>query len=683
MPEKMTDDELKNLIAVEFEDAIGTTGSQLAQDRARAWDYYMQKPFGNEREGHSKVVTSDVADVIDGTMPSLMRIFATAENLVMMDPVGAEDVELAQQETDGLHHIFWKDNDGFQLLDTWMTDANMQRTGYVMCWWDESEHVTTETYNGLTDADRLGLFDEDEDEIELIESDTRFAEVPLEGGDLVEQEVHDIQIRRITKRGRIRIEAVPQNEMRVSKDANKVDPGSGRMAGREREVTKDELLSLGISREKIEQLPKGGQASESPEETARREPDEHDDDITIDDSQTKYLWREAYIKADYDGDGRAETRRVVTVNGELLENDPADRQPFHALCPQPLPHKHTGRSLADRAMDIQLIGSTLLRQGLDNVYRTNQPGHAVWEQGLGDTTMADLLAPEVGKVVTFSRPVAESYTPMTVPFTAGASFEFLNYFEKAKKDRTGISSDSEGLTPDALKNIQRSVLAAATDLARMKIELVARRFGEGGLKSLFLHMHELMIKHRPKKRMVQLRNEWIPIDPQAWRKRTDLTVTVGMGIGTRDQNLLHLEALWDKLRDIVQAGGGGSIVTAQNVINMIGEFVRNSGLKDPSLFVTEGGDFAAQNEGQQQLIEAQMALQGQQLRLEQSKHELAQNKALAEHSRDLQRIEIEREDQMTKFLAMQNDMVVKLEQIATQLTKLELESGQNVPGAKV
>ncbi|GAG37941.1 unnamed protein product, partial [marine sediment metagenome] len=212
-------------------------------------------------------------------------------------------------------------------------------------------------------------------------------------------------------------------------------------------------------------------------------------------SQETIILREAFMQIDVNEDGKSELKQIFIANGKKLEMSDADRQPFHAICPHPLPHKHFGIATLEKVKDIQRISSELTRQMLNNLYRTNQPGHAVWEQGIGENTMDDLLTTRVGRIARFKRPVAESYAPMTVPFTAGESFPMLQYMDKMKRDRTGISADSEGLSPEALKNIQTTVMAQSTDLSKMKIESIARTFAETGFKTLFRHIHELVLKH--------------------------------------------------------------------------------------------------------------------------------------------------------------------------------------------
>ena len=45
----------------------------LNDERAVAIDFYNGKPFGDEEEGRSQIVTRDVAEVIDYMVPSVLR----------------------------------------------------------------------------------------------------------------------------------------------------------------------------------------------------------------------------------------------------------------------------------------------------------------------------------------------------------------------------------------------------------------------------------------------------------------------------------------------------------------------------------------------------------------------------------------------------------------------------------
>ena len=79
----MTKEELLALINSEEDSAIGFHSGVLSEQRAKALEYYLQEPFGNEEIGRSQAVSSDVSDVINWLMPSLIYVFLSSDNAVM------------------------------------------------------------------------------------------------------------------------------------------------------------------------------------------------------------------------------------------------------------------------------------------------------------------------------------------------------------------------------------------------------------------------------------------------------------------------------------------------------------------------------------------------------------------------------------------------------------------------
>ena len=704
LAEKLTDKELLAIVEAEFVGAMGKPDGDISEERTKAWKFYLGKPLGNEIEGQSSVVSNDVAEVVDSIMPSLLRIFTTADNVAEFKPVGMEDEPKAAQESDYVNHVFFQENPSYLIMYTWFLDALVQKNGIVKAYWDESEEVTTETYEGLTE-DELALLLDDE-EMEPKEQDQRVIEmtqtIPTPMGMMpqtVQVPVYDVTFKRTCKYGRVCIEPVPPEQYRISGDARSLDPCKARMVGQERDdVTRTELLEMGFDPDVVDKLPAYSEmtATRSQEGKARYDKADEQEDSSSDRSMDKIQLREAYIRVDYDGDGIAELRQVYTAGNEVLSNEECDRSCFHVLSPQPLPHKHFGRATAEKVMDIQEVQTTLLRQTLTNLYHTNNPGNAVWEHGIGENTLDDLLTTRVGRVVRFNRPVQESWQPMAIPFTAQATFPMLEYFDTVKRDRTGIASDAQGLSPDALKNIQTSVLAASVDMSRMKIEAIARTFAETGIRSLFLHIHELLLKHQNKAKVVKLRNQWIDINPAEWRERTEMTVNIGLGIGTREQNLLHLNAIAEKQQAIASNGGMNLILTPKNVYNTCAELVKNANLKNPQMFFTDPGDKMAPPPNQDQL-EVQKQAQAIQQRQQQldmmdaqikaKKVEMQSQEAMAKVQLDAQKAEVQHMKDMLEMKAkleeQQDHVTIEMEKLRNQLTDMELKYATNVPGSRV
>lgn len=80
-----------------------------------------------------------------------MDIFTSGDEVVKFEPVGPEDEDAAQQETDYINHIFLQKNPGFMILYNWFKDALLSKVGFVKVLWEEEEREERETYKGLTD----------------------------------------------------------------------------------------------------------------------------------------------------------------------------------------------------------------------------------------------------------------------------------------------------------------------------------------------------------------------------------------------------------------------------------------------------------------------------------------------------------------------------------------------------
>jgi len=669
---KLTEREIVATVDREFQTAMGAPDGQIAHERAKAYKYYNSEPLGNEIDGKSQIVTSDVSDVVDGIMPSLLKIFTTKENLVSFDATGPEDEGLAQQETEYTSYVFFKKNDdAFMTLYSWFWDALVQKNGIVKAWWDESEKVTEESYTGLTDDEVFRLLEDEE--LEAVERDEYIGESVV-NGQVVETTLHDIKFKRTCKRGRVCVEPVPPEEYRISSDATKVNPNKARMVGQERDMKRSDLIAMGFDPDVVNDLPAENKSHDSEEKIARWGVDESREG-TPDKSQEEVKVREAYIYLDVEGDGKSELRQIFTSNGKLLSDEPADRQPFHVLTSKPLPHKHFGTCPAEMVMDIQQVMTTLVRQMLDNLYQTNNPGHNVYEMALGESTMDDLLSTEIGGVAVFDRPVQEAWSPRTVPFTAAATFPMLDHWEKAKRERTGVRSDADALAPDQLKHIQSSVLRESIDMAKSKVEMIARIFAETGIKSLFLHIHELIRKHQNKPEVAKLRNQWVEVDPSSWRDRFDVTVNIGLGIGSRESNLIHLNAILELQKSMKDGGLMGLTVTPDNIYRTAAEIVRNANLKDPELFFTNPNGQMAPPPPQEQL-----QLQQQAQLLAQQKEQLdrrteAQNKTELQHAREMLKIQ---QDQKQH----DHEMRLKYEELVNQMAKISAQFDVDVMKAR-
>lgn len=704
MPERMDEEKLVRIVKNEFETAMGRPDGDIATIRKLAWNRYMRELLGNEEEGESQAMTSDVAEVVDGMMPGLMRIFATADNLCEFRPTSEEDVPGAEQETEWVNHVFWVEQENsFMELFFWIFDAVCFKNGISIAYRDQSELISEEQHTGLT-ADAIDAIVRDVENgvtMEPIErSDPYLAKVPdpLKKNpgpdDLVEIEVWDVKFRRIESGGRTIWETVPPDEFRISADANKPYTSSARFRGREREVPRSDLVTFGFDKAQVYQLPavkKDGSSANSERLNRANTADEKglggnpSASGTDDPSQDLVLWQEAYVKVDYDGDGRAELRQVFLGGGELLKwserlggggaNEVVGRDPFHVLVAKPLPHKFWAKAPVEDEIDSQATTSTLLRQSLNGIYHNNQPGHAVDEAAMSEHTLPDLLTTKIGRIARFNGDPNASHKLLTVPFNAQHSFAMIDYFDQKRKDRHGIHADSEGLTADALKNIQKGVLANMLDISTQKLELVARFMAEGGIKTLLLHLHELEQRNPSGEKVVKLRNKWVTLKPGEWRRRMDMNVNVGLGIGNRESQSVMYQQIADLQEKLVAGGYGNLIVKPKHIYATAIAICKNAKIVDPDKHFENPGEELAPPpaDAQEELKKKELEVEQRRQQLDQERqrnkdieHQLDKREQDLRHQREMFSLEEERERRQDQF-AQEN------EKLRNALAKMQLE----------
>src|SRR5262249_6307852 len=177
---KLSPAELRALLAAEKTDALSAmSASKLTEERAAALDYYLGDMSRDmpAPDGRSRAVSTDVADTVEGMMPTLMEIFSAGDEVVRFEPVGPEDVAAADQETDYVNHVFMQQNPGFLVLYSFIKDALLSKVGVVKVFWESRELEERETYVDLDDAAFAVLAGDPE--VEIVEH-TEHDRVPAE-----------------------------------------------------------------------------------------------------------------------------------------------------------------------------------------------------------------------------------------------------------------------------------------------------------------------------------------------------------------------------------------------------------------------------------------------------------------------------------------------------------------------
>ena len=718
---KMSDADLRALLAAEKADALSAmSASKLSEERAAALDYYLGDMSRDmpAPDGRSKAVSTDVADTVEGLMPALMDIFTSGDEVVRFEPVGPEDVAAAEQETDYVNHVFMQQNAGFIVLYSFIKDALLSKVGIVKVWWETREEHERETYDDLDDAAFAIIAADPEVEI-VAHTQRRMANGDPASEDPAAAEeadrssssaarhslLHDVTVRTTRTHQCARVEGVPPEEFGIARNARSIRDADYCF----HDVLKSEakLIAQGYDREQIKRLPSHA-VTDTVEAQARdtvNEGTQKQGDDGFNTASRLIRVTEHYVRMDYEGNGiarEAEARedgrehpyarerpdvrlyRITTGGeGDVLKRDgepdviEEDEIPFAAMTPVIITHRFFGRSIADLVMDIQRIKTALLRALLDNAYLANNPRTEVPESHATETTLDDLLVSRPGGIVRTKLPGGLSV--IAHPDVGGHVFPLLQYQDATREWRTGVSRQGQGVDPNALQNQVATIANQMFNAAQAKMKMIARIFAETGIRDLFSLLHAVVRKHGSQPQTARLRNQWVTVDPRDWKARNDMTINVGLGSGTRSEQLAHLNMVIGAQEKAVAA----ALVSPKNLYNSAKELTRLAGHKNVDLFFTPPGTPPAPNDPAsapiqppsdpkaqeaQQRIELEKTKAGVDAQLSAQKHQADRQMSAAKIAADTQ---FKREQLKTEFelkvRQMNAEFALRREQMAAEM----------------
>jgi len=644
---KIQDMEIIAQIEAEENIAYGVNDSALSNDRAEAIDYYLGQPFGNEEEGRSQVVSYDVQDTIESALPQLLKVFVAGDKVVQFDPKGPEDQDAADQETDYINHIVMEKNEGFKIFYVWFKDALLSKNGYVKVYAEEEEEEEEYEYKGLTDAQLQMLASDENTEVleheaypdPSINMDVVYQQAAINGVDpatVVQPMLHDVKLKITEKETEIVIENVAPENMMVSVEVSGPNLQDARFV-QHREVMQlsDIAETFDKPLEYIKSIMSDLRDTFEEESNAR---DIYDEEYDRAIESNEALVKDTYIKF------AGKRHRIVVFGNTILYKEPCEYVPFACITPMIMPHRHIGRSYADLTMDIQLIKSTLIRGQLDNMYLANNGRYAISDR----VNLDDMLTSRPGGIVRVEGDPGAGIMPLSHPPLPASSFGMVEYMDSMKEKRTGITAYNQGLDSNSLNKTATGV-SQIMNAAQQRIELVARTFAETGVKELFKLVHYLVRTTLTKPDITRIRNKWVEVDPREWKARKDLSISVGLGAGNKDQQLMHLTSILNMQKEAIQVG----LTNPEKIYNALAKLTQNAGFKNPEEFWVNPAN-TPQMEGQQEdkPSEAEIAVQGQlQIEREKAAAQLQQEQLRSQNDVIIEREKIAAQAELERFKA--------------------------------
>jgi len=598
--------------------------SDLGQVRAKAIEAYLGLNNNPAPEGRSQVVDRSVYETISTLMPSLVRIFAaSSEEVCKFLPVGPDDEAAAEQTTAVINHVVTQDNNWEQIAGDWIHDAMLLSNGYAMAYWDKTDRSIRELYEGQTEDQIAALLQDTTvrvvqhskrpDKQGNAEAAEKYKKMVQKRDEHIQQQqaqyqqaaqqaqaqgqppppppqeipefpkppplfLHDVMIERPENDGKVCLSVLAPEHCRIARSTpdwtlKQCDYfeyrqlktiADLRASGLDvpDDVSDDETVPSeeDYSRDRFNETTNGlNQGLEAP-------------------GVMRQVWASMiWVRANCEGDDVSRLYQVMAVGREILDAQPVARIPVASLTPQPLPHRHVGMSVAETVIDIQDTKTAVKRGGLDNLYLANNGRHVISSQ----VNLADFLDARPGGVVrmlTDALPSDGHVMPLVHPVAFDSIIGSLEYFDQERQNRTGASRYFSGTDANAI-NKTASGTIALQNMASMRVEHIARVMAPA-VEYLFECVHEIVSKHQNKALTLKLKGQWTAVDPQAWRTKRDVKISVGVGAGNR-------ESMMGQLTNIFQAQmqiGGMGLAGPNEVHATVIEMAKLAGFSNPNKF---------------------------------------------------------------------------------------------------
>lgn len=572
------DKALLSLVKADIADAEAYQQSIIQPTvRERYNIYYADKEYYSHKfpilSKTSSLVSTDVADTIEWALPSLMKVFTGSDEVITIQGVTEEDDQNAEVMQSLLVYQLQRQNKFFPILYNWIKDALITGMGIIKCYWERTEGYTPET--AQLNADALKLLAQTGVEITSVEG-------PDVMGDFTVTWNSPYYIKNSPK-----LENILVSEFLYSPDAKNLEDAN--FVAHRKKVTMSHLRQKereGIYANVDMVHPDNGPVSWITDQVEdvigdhytplhNNQQDKAREEVTI---------YECYTKIDFNNDGILEDM-IITIAGDVIlraEPNYMGRHPFFSISPTKDPHRiWVKRSYAELIGELQDMKVALTRQIVQNIALTNDPKMILAEDSIN---ISDYIE---GRKVIRKKPgssMGDVAMAMPVNQLSPQTFQFLEYLEGQKENRTGITRYNQGLDANSLNKTATGISAILGQSAQ-RLELVARMFAETGISELFRFMVSLNQKFVDQETVVRLTNKQLRISPDDLNGNFDLVVNAGISISTKESTIMTLQTMLTALMQTQAAGI--PIVTPQNIYNLFKKWIESAGFKNYNDYVTD------------------------------------------------------------------------------------------------
>lgn len=576
--------------------------TQIQAERETSLKYYMQQPLGNEMKGFSQFITSDVRDTVDWYMGQLLEMFITGDTPVRFNATNAQDSGQADMETKYVNHVLLDQNKGFELFYTWFKDALISKNGVVKVWWDNKSEEVPENYEQLGYNEYMKIVNDPEYQVKELRvtspelggqfTPEQFAAVLAQLGEagpiVMQTAIYDVYGCRVRDVSQVKVMNVAPEYFVVSTSQADLDLSNIDYCAHVHFYSRNELLAEGYDYETVMDLPIGNVVTNTLDSTIRyvKETGRLLNNTSATKGGELIEVIEHYIRDDGDGEPKLYCIKTAANASVILDAYEVDKVPYHVITPKINQYRFYGDSIADEVIDLQFAKSNLWRASFDNVKYSVSPRWGV----RGDVDLEDANDHTPTALVRLG--ADGEMIPLTTPFVATTALEMAALLDGQRAERTGFSKESMGLDPSALANSTNFIGATILNLSQARLKMVASTFAHTGVKTLFLHVRELLLKYEARTKLFEYNGKYAEINPRGWVNNRSTSVKTGLGYAGKAEVTANMQNILTLQEKIVSAAGmNGPLVNAGNIYSTITRALEANGIKDVQTYFSDPANY--------------------------------------------------------------------------------------------
>lgn len=661
---------------------------------------YNKELYGDEEEGRSSVIATDVADLVDSDMTSLVRVFLGSGDVMVFEPNtdNPEEELEAEEKTKYVNYLIRGRPGSYKIVHDWMKDAETQKMGVVHYFLDEEKKTRTIKYEAINTIRVAELMAAIEGESESIDKVEIVEQLEIKDGQ-PEFPTFNVTFRITETKKQIEIKPIPTEDFLISRNAATKDEAN--MVGHVQFISRGELVASGMSKTKVASFPSSSTNStngsgtqnnvQSVNGSTMKDIRWHDEGGNTQLSTPEWASElirvvNMYVKVDFDGDGIAERRYIQKIGNTIQENEPFDHVPYALLSGILDPHKAIGHGRASLVIEDARVNTALQRGTLDNIYKVNHPrtvvGSSVDLDDMMDIRLDGIVRVDDNGIA------SQQVFPLVTPFIGDKALLIQQYRDSLKSKRSGELLASQGLEADNLHKETATRFNGIEKASEAKIELVARNFAETGFRELYDGVAWMAAHFQDQEEEFRVLGKSLNIKPTDWKFQHNPVSKVGLGAGNGQQivqNMAGILALQEQLE-----AKGSLLVDPQKQYNALNEMAQGLGLARTDEFfnnpdIPQEVMFAQVQQLTAALQQSQQLIEQQQLQLQQTnplaEAEVVKQQGTIANNQMKHQVDILKTNEQSRLkeLEMIQDGAQFEAEQTLKYTELELENGVDIP----